>query len=545
MEHTALHPTPTPSEPPEAAKKKIVLTPKKKKRLKRLITILVIALVAVLVLRSCAGGNSAVGTGVYLPSAAVRQNMVVSVTGTGTIEPVDSYRVTTLIKGEILEAPFEDGATVEKGDLLFRFDSKDMENSIARTALSVEQARLSYQDLLTNQKNSRLEANADGVVQRLYIEEGDTVSAGTVVADILDRDTMCLTVPFHAADAAGFHVGQSATVTVGGTLETLSGVVDKIYAADEVGPGGTLVRRVTVNVRNPGTLSDSASGTALVGSAACSAAAGFTYAAQKQVVAKTSGEVETLYVGEGDRVSEGTLLGTFATDSISTQIESAALSLQSAELSLESARDQLEDYSITSPIAGTVIEKNFKAGDTIDATTSGYLAVIYDMSVLTFEMSIHELDISKIQVGQTVEITSSALNNRQFTGYVDKVNINGTTAGGATTYPVTVVLREPEGLFPGMNISARIVVEHAGEVLCIPVDAVSRGQNGTSIVLVAGPGALDSAGNVIDPAKMENREVILGRNDAEFIEVLSGLEEGETVYILNQASSAMDMMMGG
>lgn len=121
---------------------------------------------------------------------------------------------------------------------------------------------------------------------------------------------------------------------------------------------------------------------------------------------------------------------------------------------------------------------------------------------------------------------------------MDKVNINGTTSNGVTTYPVTVRIDgSPQELKPGMNISARIIVEDAGQVLCIPVEAVSRGQNGISLVKVAGPGALDEAGSLADPSKLEDREVTLGRNDESFIEVLSGLEEGETVFIQNAASA--------
>ena len=96
------------------------------------------------------------------------------------------------------------------------------------------------------------------------------------------------------------------------------------------------------------------------------------------------------------------------------QIESAAIQVKNAELTLQNARDRLEDYSITSTIDGTVIEKNYDVGDTLDTSTSSttgiaYPAVIYDLSALTFDIRIHELDINKIQVGQAVEITSDAL----------------------------------------------------------------------------------------------------------------------------------------
>ena len=59
---------------------------------------------------------------------------------------------------------------------------------------------------------------------------------------------------------------------------------------------------------------------------------------------------------------------------------------------------------------------------------------------------------------------------------------------------------------------------------------------------VAGPGAVDETGNVVDPTKLETREVTLGRNDNTYIEILSGLEEGETVYIYQSVGSNALMM---
>ena len=544
----------SPSAPGKQAAKapKVPIPKKKKKWLKRIVTLVIVVAVIVLVLRACSGGTNLTSTAAYLPSTAQMQDLVVSVSGTGAIEPLHSYRVTTLVRGEVLEAPFEEGGTVHKGDLLFRIDSTDVETAIEQARLSLETARLNYQQLLKNQadsqKNATVTATASGIITELYVDEGDMVSAGAPIADILDRDNMKLTIPFHSADAAALYVGEPATVTVDGTLETISGSIDSIAATDSVGPGGTLVRNVTLLVPNPGALSDTSSGTAAVGTVSSAASGTFEYGESKQVVAKTSGELESLTVREGDRVTEDQVIGAFDQTDMETQIQNAAIQVQNAELTLRNAQDSLEDYSITSTIDGTVIEKNYEVGDTLDtsnASTTGiaYPAVIYDMSALTFDISVNELDINKIQVGQEVEITASAVEGQTFTGKVDKVNINGTTANGSTNYPVTVLVDgTPEELKPGMNVSARIVVEDAGNVLCVPVETVSRGENGTSTVLVAGPGALDEQGALIDPSKLEAREVTLGRSDDAYVEVLSGLEAGETVYSRVQGSSFMSMV---
>ncbi len=528
---------------------------KKRKWLKPVITLAVLAVVIVVLFRACAGGGNPMTSGLYLPSPATVQELVVSVSGTGAIEPIHSYKVTTLVKGEVLEAPFEEGETIHKGDLLFRIDSTDVETSIQQAQLALESAQLSYRQLLNNQednhKNATVKAAASGVITKLYVDEGDMVSAGSPIADILDRDNMKLKVPFHSADAAGFYVGQTASVTVDGTMETLPGVIDTIAATDSVGPGGTLVRDVTIVVRNPGALSDSSSGTATVDAFSSASSGVFAYGESKQVVARTSGELTSLTVKEGDRVAEDQVMGSFDETDMETQLESAAIQIRNAELTLKNAQDRLEDYSITSTIDGTVIEKNYDVGDTLDTSTASatgiaYPAVIYDMSALTFDISVNELDINKIRVGQKVEITADAVEGQTFSGVVDKVNINGTTASGSTNYPVTVLVDgTPEELKPGMNVSAKIIVEDAGSVLCVPVEAVSRGADGASTVQVAGPGALDDKGNLTDPSKLETRTVTLGRSDESYIEILSGLEEGEVVYFYQATGSNMMAAMMG
>ena len=497
------------------------------------------------------GQNLSLG---YIPSTAEARDVTVAVTGTGTVQPIDSYQVTALVKGEVLEATFEEGDRVSEDDLLFRIDAKDVENSIQRAELSVEQAQLSYSEAQRSKgdalNNVDIKANATGVVQELYYKVGDMVAAGTPIADILDRESLILEVPFHAADAANLYVGQAATVAVDGAYETLSGVVDSIAVSEQAGTGGTLVRQVKIKLGNPGALGDTITGTATVGGADCAASGPFSYAAQKTLTAKSSGELASLSVKEGDRVSDGQVVGAFKSAGLDAQVDNARISLESAQLSLQSARDQLESYTIKAPIAGTVIEKKYKAGDNVDPSTAavggaGYMAIIYDMSTLTFEMNINELDVGKVKVGQEVEITAAALEGQTFTGRVDKISINGTTVGSFTSYPVTIVIDDPQNLLPGMNVSAKIVSERAKNVLTVPVEAVERGGEGGKVT-VALPGALDAAGTaVIDSSKLEERTVKLGRSDSTYIEILEGLSDGEVVVYQNQVSSFMDSMMGG
>ena len=520
--------------------------PKKKRRWPKVViaVLLVLAALFFFVIRPMLGAGKELLAGAYLTSTAQMQEMTVSVSSTGTIQPIDSYNVSGMVTGEVLEAPFEVGDQVEKGDVLYRIDPGSAETALQQAQLSVQQAQLNY-DSIVDGLNPK--ASGAGVVQKLHVKKGDLVSAGSPITDISDTSTMTLTVPFQSADAQRIAVGSSAQVTLAGTLETLTGTVESVANADLVGNGGALVRQVKIRVQNPGSLTTSTTATAKVGSIACAGSGTFEANLTQTVVATGSGEVVSLNVSTGSRVSAGQVLATLGGSSAQTSLENASISLQNAQLSLQNAQDALDNYTITAPISGTVIEKNFKAGDTIDnnslTAAGGTLAVLYDMSTLTFEMKIDEKDINKVQVGQEVTITADAVEGVTFSGVVDTVNINGTTVSGQTNYPVTVVINDPQDLKPGMNVSADIIVERAGTVLCVPVDAVNRGSDKPT-VQVAQEGALDENGNVVDPSKLETREVTLGRNDNDNIEITSGLSEGEIVVWVNEVSNPFAAMMG-
>lgn len=530
---TAPETTQTPAAP-ETEPSPLWTGPKKRRKwIKRVLVIAaVLALLFWIVVRPMLGGTAAV-SGAYQTAQVQRQDLTVSVSGSGTVTPIESYQVSALVTGEILESPFEDGDQVEKDQLLYRIDPGSAQTALQQAQLSVQQAQMNYDTLASS---LQVKAIGGGVVQTLHVQEGDLVSAGTAIADITDTSTMTLTVPFQAGDAAHISAGQTAQVTLSGTLETLTGTVESVASADQVGSGGALVRQVKIRLTNPGALTDATTATARVGSYACAAGGTLSPQLRQTITAAASGEITSLNVSVGSRVSAGTVLAAIGGESAENSLADAALAVQNAQLSLQSAQEALDSYTITSPISGTVIEKNLKAGDQLNGGDSGAMAVIYDLSQLELQMDVSELDIGQIQPGQTVEITAEALPGQTFTGVVEKVSVNGTTTDGFTTYPVTILLSEYGDLNPGMNVSAHIIVERAENAMCVPAEAV----NSDGTVLVAGEGAFAEDGvTIADPSKIESRPVTLGRGSQDFVEITSGLEEGETVLLPIQSTGGM------
>ena len=514
----------------------------KTKKGKRVLQIAVVLLVVAGIVAGCMAGarkklNTQIG-GSYLVSQAARQDITVTVSESGTLEPADSYHVTTLLSGEIQDAPFEIGDLVTKDTLLYALDSSDAQSNVNRAGLSVEQAQLG----LTQAKEAlNPTATINGIIREVLVKNGDNVSPGTPIAKLTSSMDLSIDFLFPYVQPEEFYIGQPATLFINGVAGTTAGKVVAVSDATTVTSNGKEGCSVRVSIPNPGVLSDGFTASAVIGSYSSYGDSPLSASGTSVVYASGSGTVTGFDKLAGSEVKVGEVLCTIESDSTRNQVQNAKLNLESARLSASSTADALDDYRIKSPIAGTVIEKNFKTGDKVDAS-SGDLAVIFDLSYLKLEMAVHELDIAKVQVGQKVEIKADAVEGQTFTGVVDRISINGTNSGGATSYPVTIIVEDYGDLKPGMTVSASILGETASDVLCIPVDAVDRG----NIVHVPGPGAMSEDGTtVVDPSKVETREVRLGLNDEVFIEVLDGLEEGDIVLTPNQASSMMDLMTMG
>ena len=537
-------PAETPSAPAEQPEKKKVslkglLGGKKRRWIKVLIAVVVVAAIVTGCLARMAGNVNQQIAGNYLVATAQRQDLTVSVTGTATLQPADSYNVTTLLSGDILEAPFEEGDLVSKDSLLFAMDSSDAQDSMDRAQISVQQAQLSYQQA---QEALHPTATLSGTISEVYVRNGDSVNAGSQLARIVASTELSIDFLFPFAAPSDFYVGQTATVFVDGYAGSQAGTVTSVSNSTAITSNGKPSVSVRVRLNNPGAISDAYTASAVIGNYTSYGQATVSMPASTVVYAAGSGTVTGFSKLAGSTVSKGEVLCTVESETIRDQVENARLNLQSAQLSANTASDSVDDYNITSPIAGTVIEKNFKAGDKVDGASSGTLAVIYDLSFLELELAVDELDIGKVEVGQRVEITADALEGQTFEGVVDRISISGTTANGFTSYPVTIVIEDYGDLKPGMNVSASIIGEEIPDALCIPVDAVDRGNT----VTVPGPGALSADGqSVADITKRETKEISLGRSDDEYIEVTGGLEEGDVVLINNQASTLMDLMMGG
>lgn len=458
----------------------------------------------------------------YVQDAPQVQDVSNSLSGVGTLKPAQTYTVTSLVDGKILTADFEEGDVVEEGTVLYTVDSADAATNVEKAQIALEQAQRNYEKVVDRQY---VRAEASGTVSVLKVKKGDEITSGQEVAIIRDSSTMLLSLLFPAVDAANFWVGQDALVTLDGTFEQIPGRVLSVTGTDALGTGNMLTRTVVVAVPNAGGLTTAQAATASVAGIHSIASAAFTYNDEKTLTASAAGTVTGLLVKEGDAVDKDAILIELSGDDLTESIQSASETLRNAELSMKNMEDTMANYTITSPIKGTIVQKNYKQGDSL--STGKEMCIIYDLSYLEMVISVDELNISALEVGQPVVITADAVNGQSYEGKVTRVSVAGNTSGGTTTYPVTIRIDQTEGLRPGMNANAEIVTAKSSQTLTVPNAAIIRGNY--VLVTTDSPSAANADESMTAPEGYVYVPVKTGVSGDDYTEILSGLCAEDTI----------------
>ena len=467
----------------------------------------------------------------YLESAVERRNITNVFSGSGTIAAANTYTVNALVSGTVLTADFAVGDTIEEGTVLYTIDSSNAANSVEKAQLSLDQAQRNYEDAVDAQY---VRSTIGGTLASYKVAVGDVVTAGQEVATVRDASTLLLTLEFPAADAANFSVGQTAQVTLDGTFEQLDGTVTSVTGTDALSTGNLLTRTVTIAVQNAGGLTTAQAATASINGVSSIGSATFGYQAERTLTAQAAGTVTSIHVQEGQTVAKNDILIELSGDDLTESIQSASETLRSAEISLQNLQDTMANYTVTSPISGTIIEKDAKVGDAVKSGDT--LCVIYDLSYLEMVINVDELQISSLSVGQKVQITADTVQDKNYVGTVTRVSMKGASNGGTTTYPVTIRIDETDGLRPGMNANAEIVVAEAANALTVPNAAIVRG--GYVLVTQDSPSASKADTTMEAPEGFVYVAVKTGVSDDDYTQIVSGIQEGDTIgYDPNSVSS--------
>lgn len=142
-----------------------------------------------------------------------------------------------------------------------------------------------------------------------------------------------------------------------------------------------------------------------------------------------------------------------------------------AEAAVASAQATLDQAQITAPISGTITAVYTKPGDLVSAQTTAFQ--IDDMTHLYTDIDVSEVDINQIKIGQAAEVTFDAIANKTFQGSVSDIDTVGVSTSGVVNYTVTVEISTQDSqIKPGMTTSANITVSEIKDALLVPTTAI-------------------------------------------------------------------------
>ncbi|WP_242225157.1 efflux RND transporter periplasmic adaptor subunit [Bacillus cereus group sp. BfR-BA-01380] len=179
--------------------------------------------------------------------------------------------------------------------------------------------------------------------------------------------------------------------------------------------------------------------------------------------------------------------------------------------------------SIVAPADGTITSISVQAGD--HAAAGKAVAHITNYSDLQTVIQVDELDIPKVQVGQSVTLKVNSFPDTSYTGKVTDVAKEGTVSNGVSSFNVTIHIDDPKDLKIGMTTEASILTDSKDNVLYVPVEAVhTRGDQ--KFVLVQ-----SSAASSNGKTNMQRKVVKTGIHNEDSVEITEGLQEGEHVQL--------------
>jgi len=456
-----------------------------------IIGLVVVALAAGVVAVRQFRGNGAEERAAWRTAAVTRKDLVVSVTGSGSISPASQVEVKSRATGTVTAVYVSEGDRVAKGQVLVRLSDPDAEAAVAQAQASLQsaQARLAQaeaerrtQQVQTARSIQQAEASLAGARARLRSMEAGSrpeeiaQAEATVRSAASDRD---LARANHARNEQLFQQGFIARQALDQTAAQLRAAEEQYRIAQE---------RLRL-ARSGATASELDEARASVAQAEAALAQARAARLNDQVRAQ--------------------------------DIVSARASVVQATVTLSNARTRLAETEIRAPVAGLVSDRAVEVGQTVigGSSTSGTpvitLAVV---EPLLAKVMVDEADIASVRSGLEAEITADALPGQKFAARVQAVSPNSQIQSNVVQYEVILRLAGPtEGLRLGMTVDAELILLRRPGVLTVPREAV-RGE-GSKMVLIVQDGELTPV------------PVQVGGSDGRTVEITSGLTEGQTVYL--------------
>lgn len=509
----------------ETNRRKVKLSGKKLRKI-IIITVLVLAILAgaALYLRARVTREFASRGADEISRAQVtRGEISTSVYSSGRLSDDDVEKQVIPTGVELTEKRVSPGESVKKGDVIATVNLA----TVLSTMNDVTEEISSIDSQLTSASASTatgyINASVSGRVKKLYVASGDSVAAvmyehGALALLSLDG--------YMAVDIAG------AAVAVG---DGISALTDSGMSAE-----GTVdaVLGDVATVLLPDSAVNYGEGVEVFSADGASLGKGTAYIHDELKIMGYTGTVAYVSAVENAAVYAGTTLMT-----LSDTATSGYATLLASRAELEDELEELiriyNEGALCAAMDGTVLVINAQTADEIkesgedDSGDERYVSISPD-ETMSLSVSVDESEILSVSVGQSASVSVDAIDDEVFTGEVTAIDRVGTSSSGVTVYTAEVSIPKGEGMLSGMSASATINIEGVENALLIPTDALNQTRESYYVYTDADTETGELRGM---------REVTVGISNSNYTEILTGLDEGDTVYYIEKDEGGFGFMM--
>jgi HlyD family secretion protein len=331
-----------------------------------------------------------------------------------------------------------------------------------------------------------IKSKASGIVKKLYVDYGDRVKKGQILAE-LDKEEIQARVDQARAQL------ENSSASLNGTRADLERA-----KVDAEGPDVPLLKRAYDRAQRMATDG------VVSASALDDAQKNYEMSLNKQNVSKAQLQVLQAKIGQ------------------------AQAQVAQDRANLKQLEEQLGYTTIESPIDGIVLSRDVEIGDAVSSILvlgSGATLVMTlgDTSEVYVKGKVDESDIGKVYLGQPARIKVESFKDKTFTGKVTKISPMGVEKDNVTTFEVRVSINNPEGVLKAnMTANAEVILEEHKNVLQIPEGSIIYDKDKKASVEVPDPKGKEGKRKVA---------VNIGISNGAKTEMLGGLKEGDQVVL--------------
>jgi HlyD family secretion protein len=477
----------------------------------------------------------------YVTAAVEKGTLIVSVSGSGQVSVSDQIDIKPKVSGDVVYVGVETGQEVKPGTLIAQLDTRNAEKAVRDAEISLADAELELKNIEGKAAESLATAYDDGLnvltntfkellpimpdLKKMFTESsysGDDndiayylhmVRAYNNDSEQLsywDGDAeekyLVLEKEFNAVKTDYFALNQNSSydrieITINRTYDMARIFLELVRQSYNLAQKYQTIIE-TENITPPisaDTTNEHVSQLAELTSLLISRASSLSSVKQSLIDKKEAVTKEDL------------------------DIETQNLAVKQRQYALSDAKENLAQHYIRAPFDGVVTEVNVKKGDSVSASTI-LINLITKQKIA--EISLNEVDVAKVKVGQKTTLTFDAIEDLTITGEIAEVYTLGTVSQGVVTYDVKITFdTQDEKVKPGMSVSVEIITDVKQDVLLVSNSAI-KSQNDIQYVEVMG------TDNVV-----YSQEIETGISNDTYTEIVSGLKEGDIV-VASTISSA-------